>query len=146
MCLGVWSVESAADTGAPCAPLWELLADPTGWTRWNPTVESVEFDGPLAEGVNGVFKPRRGPRAKVVVRDVRVGRGFTTISQLPGAELRVVHELVDLPTGGSRVIERSVLQGPLSHVWGLILGRQLGLDMRDAVQGLVRVADAELEW
>jgi uncharacterized protein YndB with AHSA1/START domain len=141
----VWSVESAADSAAPCAALWELLADPSGWTRWNPTVASVEFDGPLAEGVSGVFKPRSGPRAKVVVRDVRVGRGFTTVSQMPGAELRVVHELVDLPTGGARVIERSVLQGALSQIWGLILGRQFARDMRDAVQGLVRVADAELE-
>ena len=141
----MWSVESAADSAAPCTALWELLADPTGWTRWNPTVASVEFDGPLAEGVSGVFKPRSGPRAKVVVRDVRVGRGFTTVSQMPGAELRIVHELVDLPTGGARVIERSVLQGALSQIWGLILGRQFARDMRDAVQGLVRVADAELE-
>ena len=141
----MWSVESAADSAAACGALWELLADPSGWKRWNPTVASVEFDGLVAEGASGVFKPRRGPRVKIVIRDVRVGHGFTTVSQMPGAKLRVVHELVVLPTGGARVTERSVLEGALSQIWGLILGRQLARDMRSAVQGLVRVADAELE-
>jgi Polyketide cyclase / dehydrase and lipid transport len=136
----MWSVESSAASSASREAMWALLSHPSWWPRWNPTMVEASFEGPLVEGLAGTVKPRLGPRSKVVFRDVRPASGFTSVSGLPGAELRVEHELVDAAGGGSVVTERAVLVGPLARVWGLLLGRQLGRDMRDAVEGLARAA------
>src|SRR2546421_10273453 len=131
----MWSVEHTASSDASPDVVWPLFSDPATWTQWNPTLADVSFAGPFEDGTPGTLKPQKGPKSKVTLHDVQSQRGFVTASKLPGAELRVEHELVPSPTGGSLITERSVLQGPLARVWALVMGRQLGRDMKAAVEG-----------
>ncbi|HEY2161223.1 MAG TPA: SRPBCC family protein [Solirubrobacteraceae bacterium] len=132
----MWSVEHTAPSNAGRETLWKLFAEPGAWPGWNPTIGEASFDGPIANGTTGRVKPKRGPAAKVVLADVQEPAGFTTVSRLPGARLRIVHELAEARGGGSLVTERAVLDGPLAGIWAVVLGRQLRHDMTAAVEGL----------
>jgi uncharacterized protein YndB with AHSA1/START domain len=136
-----WRVESSAPSGASRETVWSLWSDVPTWSRWNPTLAEAAFDGPIAEGTTGALKPRKGPRSKIVLRDVRPGSAFTAESRLPGARLRIEHEVAEASEGGSRVTERAVIIGPLARLWSLLFGGQLERDMATAVEALARTAE-----
>jgi hypothetical protein len=121
--------------------VWSLWSDVSTWEGWNPTLAEAAFDGPIAEGTAGTLKPKKGPRSKIVLRGVRPGSAFTAESKLPGARLRIEHEVADASERGSRVTERAVIVGPLAPLWWLLFGRQLERDMGTAVEALARAAE-----
>src|SRR5919206_4434756 len=110
----MWSVEHTAHASASPEAVWQVWTDVAGWPRWNPTVKDVSLDGPFGEGRRGRLKPAKGPSAKVVLEDVRPAAGFVAVSGLPGASMRVEHEITRAPEGGSLVTERAVVSGPLA--------------------------------
>src|SRR3954471_1527908 len=136
----MWSVEHTAHSSASREAVWALWSDTAQWPRWNPTIADVSLYGPFAEGTTGTLKPTQGPKAKMVLRDVHPAAGFTDVARLPGAQMRVEHEVADAPDGGSRVTERAVLHGPLARLWSLLLGRQLRRDMAAGAQATARTA------
>lgn len=139
--VAVWTAEHTTVSAASREAVWSLWSDTTGWPRWNPTIAEISFDGPFAEGTRGSLKPAKGPRSKVVLRDVQPGAGFANVARLPGAEMRVEHVVADADGGGSRVAERAVLSGPLSGLWSLLLGRQLQRDMTAGAEATARAAE-----
>ncbi len=128
----MWSVENTAPSDTGLGALWRLLSDPNRWAEWNPTIVEAVIEGAFADGTAIRLKTHRGRESTVTLRDVRPEQGFTTVSGLPGAELRIEHELSPTPDGGSLTTERAVLRGPLSRLWGLLLGRQFREDMTAA--------------
>ena len=141
----MWSVEHTAHSRASTQAVWALWSDTAEWPRWNPTIADVSLDGPFAEGTTGRLKPTHGPKAEMVLRDVRPAAGFTDVARLPGAQMRVEHEVADVPEGGSRVTERAVLHGPLARPWSLLLGRQLRRDMAAGAEATARAAAEKRE-
>jgi hypothetical protein len=138
----MWRSEHTAPSSASRDALWQLLSDPSRWPQWNPTIVESSIDGPFADGTTVTLKTHRGRTSEVSLRDVSQGSGFTTFSRLPGADLRIEHELGDGPDGRSLATERAVLEGPLARIWALLLGRQLGEDMTAATQALARAVPA----
>jgi hypothetical protein len=137
----MWSAEHTALSRASREDVWSLWSDATGWPGWNPTIAETSLNGPFAEGTTGSLKPTHGPRTKMVLRDVRPGAGFADVARLPGAEMRVEHEVVEGADGGTRVTERAVLSGRLARLWSLLLGRQLQRDMAAGAQATARAAE-----
>jgi hypothetical protein len=125
---------------APARAVWDVWADVAAWPSWNPTVAAAALDGPFADGASGKFKHVNGVRSKIVLRDVRPGIGFVVASGLPGARLRIEHEVTGVPEGGSRVTERAVVDGPLGRLWSLLLRRQLRRDVTDGTEATAREA------
>jgi uncharacterized protein YndB with AHSA1/START domain len=141
--LSPWSTETTELSQASRQQVWSLWADGAGWARWNPTIAQGSMDGPIAEGTTGKHTGVTGRESTYVIHDVQPGTGFTAESPLPGARLRIEHEVSDEPGGGSRVTQRAVLVGPLARIWSLVIGKQLKHDMAAAVGGLARAAAEE---
>jgi uncharacterized protein YndB with AHSA1/START domain len=133
----MWSVEHTAHSSASPRAVWDVWADVAELPRWNPTIQDVSLDAPFAEGTTGNMKPAKGPRSKLVLREVHPPAGFVVVSRLPGARMRIEHEVAEAPEGGSRVTERAVLGGPLARLWSVLLGRGLGRDMAAGTQATV---------
>jgi hypothetical protein len=136
----MWSVEHTAHSSASPQAVWDVWADVAEWSRWNPTIAEASLDAPFAEGTTGSLKPAKGPRSKVVLREVHPAAGFVVVSGLPGARMRIEHEVAEAPEGGSQVTERAVLAGALSRLWSLLLGRGLRNDMAAGTQATAREA------
>jgi hypothetical protein len=88
----------------------------------------VDFEGPFAPGLSGTLEHVSGRRSAFELGDVRPGLAFTVVSSLPGARLRIEHEVVGAPEV-SRVTQRAVIDGALGRLWALFLGRQLSRDI-----------------
>lgn len=135
----MWSTEHAVTTTARRQAVWALLSDTAAWPEWNPEIASISLDGPLATGAQARLKRRKGPKVKVRFEDVRPNERYTAVSRLPGARLRLDHEVAD-HSDGARICLRASISGPLARLWERLLGRQLRRDMRHDAHTLARVA------
>ena len=45
-----FTIEHTTETTAAPEAVWALFCDAPGWSSWNAGVESVELDGPFADG------------------------------------------------------------------------------------------------
>ena len=81
------------------------------------------MDGPAALGTPGVMKLKGGPRLRFVVAALTPDREYTDQARLPGARVTFQH-LVEPASedGGSRLAVTVTIDGPLSFVWGRVLG------------------------
>lgn len=114
----------SSETTSPHSPehVYALISDAARWPDWSPDTEFVRRDGPLAAGTRGVMKLKGGPRLRYTIDTVRPDREYTDVTHLPGARVTFQHLVAPAEGGGSRLTAAVSVGGPLSFVWGRILG------------------------
>ena len=111
---------SATATATPDAYFARWIQHET-WSAWSPETEWVRVDGPVAVGIRGVLKPRRGPKAKLVISACAPDREYTDTTLLPGARL-VFQHTVEPVEQGSDLRVRITMKGPLAFLWAKVIG------------------------
>ena len=61
------SNERSVETAASPQAVWKVWTDTSRWQEWNPDVQSMSFDGPLAPGSE--FRSKAGPGTIVSTLD-----------------------------------------------------------------------------
>lgn len=101
------------DIAAPAERVWQIMADVSGWARWNAGVASATLHGPFASGSRFDMQlPEDGPLLHSTLIDVRPNAGFTDETAFEGVVVRVTHTIAPLPAGGVRVTYRTEVVGP----------------------------------
>jgi hypothetical protein len=90
---------------------WAFWSDVGNWAAVDPSVESVELDGPFAAGTCGETRPRGGGPVKWRLGEVNGGRGAVVEISLPGALLRFAWEFEELSEGVTRMTQRVTMEG-----------------------------------
>lgn len=140
--------EASADTTASPEAIWAVWTDPAHRPRWHPRLEWATLDGPLAVGTEGRWKPDRARALSVRVAEVVPGRRlvFDGIHGPPVARGHYEYELLPAPgAGGSRIVHRVRLSGPLAAPIARLFGRALGVSATpQAVAAVIALADDRL--
>jgi Polyketide cyclase / dehydrase and lipid transport len=126
-------------TAAPVAQVWRRYADVAAWPEWMVGVESAALDGPFAAGACGRLIP--AGRAPVPLRIVSVAAPLGYVSEtelVPGAALRIEHELQELPAGGTRITHRANVPRAVLDAYGLDFAPVLYDGMRRTIEALAR--------
>ena len=111
------------ETTAPAERIWQLWTDVAGWPRWDTALVAAQLDGPFAHNARGRLHSKSSPESVFTVVELEPGRSYTFAVPLLFAELRVRRTLVPTPAGTRYTHEVSFV-GPLSGLFGLLLGRQ----------------------
>jgi len=118
-------------SSSPASAVWARWAKPERWPEWDERIQSAEAQGELAEGVGVRVKLRKGGTTRQVVTAIEPGRLLVVEYALPGA--RVGHEhLVEARGPGCEVTHRLYVDGPMSGLWSVMLGRR---KLREAAAG-----------
>ncbi len=137
----MWQFEHTEPTSATAEQLWAHYADPTSWPSWDHETAWVRVDGPMAVGTTGMLKPVNGPRVKFSFVEVHPLVGFTDVSRLPLARLTFAHRIE--PVGGlNRITHTATVTGPLSALFGRVIGRKIAAGLPTAMRALVQLAEA----
>jgi hypothetical protein len=67
-------------------------------------------------------------------------RGFADETDVPGATLRFVHQLVPLAGGGTRITHRVEIDGPAADQMGPVMGPQVTAGIPETMESLARRA------
>jgi uncharacterized protein YndB with AHSA1/START domain len=127
----VFEADHSAGSSSPPSAIWARWIDPARWPDWDPRVQDATADGDLAEGTGLRVKLRKGGTTRHQVTELEPNRRLVTEYRLPGA--RVGHDrTVEQRGQGSLVTHRLYVDGPLSGLWAMMLGRR---KMRETVAG-----------
>jgi hypothetical protein len=123
------------------AVIYELYARVSEWPAWDSEVERAEVSGPFAAGTLGMLKPRGGPQSRIELVEVTPGKSFTVRSKLPLCEMVFGHELIQ--AGSLTTATHSVsFAGPLSAIFGFLIGRGIRKTLPVTLEGLKKAAEA----
>ncbi len=118
----VLSVESSRTINVPAARAYRALTDLGRWLEWVYHFRALTplTDGPLAPWFRVRIALKLVPFASTwEVTEVVPGRSFSWTYSLPGIRF-VFHHIVEVAGGGSRVVLRADLAGPLAFLgWPL---------------------------
>jgi len=119
------SYETTILVDAPAERVWSVLADPTHWPLWLPTVTSVRpLDAPpLAIGARYEIAQPKLRTAVWSVVDLSPRSHFSWESRSPGLRALADHSLQPASGGGTRVSLRVAFSGALAVPIGLVVGR-----------------------
>lgn len=136
----MWSFEHTVTTSATPDQLWDRYRRPETWPEWDHETASVSVEGPMVSGARGTLKPVRGPETPFTFTEVTPGAGFTNVSRLPLARMSFEH-VIEPTAAGSRFTHRVTITGPLSPLFGRMVGRSIAAGLPAAMQRLARLAE-----
>ncbi len=120
--------------------VFTLYEDVANWSSWDPDVSAASLSGPFSPGTSGTLKPARGPESRIQLVHVDNNKAFTVQSKLPLCTLTFEHEL--FPDGSTtRVIHRVSFEGPLSFLFGRIIGGQIRKGLPGTLRGLKQAVE-----
>ncbi len=140
----MWTYEHTVDTRAGAGAVFALFSDVTSWPEWNAGVERVELDGPFQEGATGTMHMPGGESLAFRLSWVEEDGGFEDETPVPdaGVVVRVRHELLPSPAGGTRIRYRCVIDGPSVDEAGPAVGAMVTGDFADVMAALSARAEA----
>ena len=127
--------------GAQAATVFRLYANVAGWPDWDSEVKSAAIDGAFQAGARGTLTPKGGPVAKIRVTEVTPNQSFTVESKLPLCTMRFEHELHGAGEA-TRAVHRVSFHGPLSFLFGRLVGNSIRRGLPASMRGLKRASES----
>jgi uncharacterized protein YndB with AHSA1/START domain len=103
---------------APPAVVWETLADIGSWDQWQPGVDEIKLEGPVAPGSS--FRLKGGSMTwHATIQEVEPERRLGWTGGTVGTQAIHLWELRP-QDGGTLLITEESLQGWLAHVFRIV--------------------------
>ena len=135
------SYAQSRETKAPAEKVWRIWSDTSTWPSWNPDVQEVHLDRPLGSGARGTMRTRSGGTHNIAIREVDPGRSFVLQSDgVPATRLLFKCE-VAAGSGGTTISQAVTLEGPLSFLFGPLMGNRIAQSFGPVLEGLAKEAE-----
>ena len=133
-------------TGAAPGDVWAVWADVPRWPEWDVELESASIEGGrLALGAGGKLRPKRGPTSSFVVSEFKIGEGYAFATRLPLCELVVRRHLGEDRDGGTTFTHEVSFVGPLSFLFGALLGGRFRAALPGVMENVRRIAESRAQ-
>lgn len=134
------SIIHKIDIDASKEAVFALYEDVKSWSLWDSETEAVHLAEGLRPGAEGWLKPRKGPKARIVVSEVVQGRSFTVLGLLPFCQMHFGHELESKGTR-TTVTHWVRFTGPLAFLFRLMIGSGIDATLPNTLIGLKRASE-----
>ena len=133
--------EHTLTTSAAPGDVWAVWTDVARWPEWDSELEATSVEGGgLALGAKGTLRPRRGPASSFVVSELQPGEAYAFATRLPLCRL-VVRRLGERGDGGTTFTHEVSFFGPLSFLFGVLLGGRFRAALPGVMENVRRVAE-----
>lgn len=120
--------------------IFQKYSDVSNWSLWDREVKESSIDGNFESGNYGQLVPIKGPKATIYFSSVIPDRAFTVLSKLPFCTMIFGHEL-HAQAKATEVIHTVLFEGPLSFIFGRLIGNQIKANLPGTLKGLKRVIE-----
>lgn len=121
--------------------IWDIWTDVENWADWDKELESARLKDQVFDlGAKGVLRPKSGPASSFVVSEYEPTKGYAFTTQLPLCELVVRRQLNERGDGLEFTHEVSFI-GPLSSVFGRLLGRRFRIALPGVMENVRSIAE-----
>ncbi len=132
-----WQTEYSVEANAAPEAIWALFRDVANWKNWNAGIETIEIDGPFADGTCFTMKPPGAEPLRSRLIDVRENECFVDETRVDDLRVTVAHRLIPLDGHRTRVTYAVEAIGPGASQ----IGPMVAADFPDVLASLAaRVA------
>ena len=117
------------------AHVFTIYKDVENWPTWDPETVSASIDGDFEVGATGKIKPGKEPETKITWVEVTPDKSFTVECKLPLCKMQFIHEMT-AENDETLVVNKIVLTGLLSSIFGLLIGSKLKHGVHESLAGL----------
>ena len=121
------------------AQAWQLMSNVDNWKRWDPTVEDSKLNGDFKTGVYFYLKSKGGPKAKILLAEVKPKSYYMDLARLPLAKMTGEHFFEETPEGLKLTVTMSI-NGPLSFLWYRIIMKDIVNRLPEDLKTLINEA------
>jgi len=136
--LETWQKQFSVETTATAEQIWKIFRDVPGWTRWNAGIESIELQGPFANGTWFTMKPPGQDALRSQLIEVRENECFVDETRVGPLTVQVKHRIQFLGSQRTRVTYAVAATGPDASE----IGPAITSDFPDVLAALVARAEA----
>lgn len=134
--------DHTVETTAPPEKIWGAWTAVERWPEWDTELASAALDGSFALGAKGRLKPKSGPVSEFFISELTPGESYAFTTQLPLCELKVRRHLTRKDGGGAFFTHEVSFVGPLSLVFGNLLGRRYRHALPVVMENLRRIVES----
>ncbi len=102
--------------------IWPVIADVANWAAVDTNIDYIKISETPRVGTAFTLKPKGGPRLKFVIGDFVPPSTYSDICKMPFASMKTLHSLE--AGNETRIVVDIQISGPLSRLWGLLVGRK----------------------
>lgn len=102
--------------------IWPVIADVANWGQVDHNIDTLIIEQAPAVGVPFTLKPKGGPTLKFEIGDFAPPYRYSDICRMPFASMKTLHTLEE--PNGTVVRVDIEISGPLSALWGRLVGRK----------------------
>ncbi|WP_285249287.1 SRPBCC family protein [Pseudarthrobacter sp. efr-133-R2A-89] len=136
----MWEYEHSIDTNATPEAIWRLWSDVENWGAWNGEIETIEINGPFAEGTQILMTPPGDDPIPLVIAEAVENERFVDEARFGGLLLRTTHRIDPAGEGRIRVVYRMEITGDGADEAGPQLGPGITADWPETMAALVKMA------
>ena len=131
------------ETNCPPESVWRRWVDVGAWPEWDRSLERASIEGPFQPDTRGRLQLQDGRTLAFTIAAVENGRSFRFEALLPGARLRMDHQLEPSPHG-ARITREIRMQGWLAWFHSRRMRAFLQESVPPALRALARAAERPL--
>jgi len=133
----VWTHEESIEASAAPARIWALFADVARWKDWNAGIEAIEIHGPFEAGTSFSMRPPGQDALTSTLIEVTPNGSFSDETVVDETRVVVLHKLVPLASGRTKIIYSTEISGPGADA----VGPMVTADFRDVLAALKMLAE-----
>jgi Polyketide cyclase / dehydrase and lipid transport len=131
------------ETSASPEAVWNIWSKPDAWPEWNPDVQEIKLNGPLAAGTTGTMRTKRGGAHPIRFESVESGKSFQLqAAAIPGAKFHFRCTIEPLASGGSRISQSISMSGGMAWLYGPMIGSKIAQSFEPILAALAQKAEA----
>ena len=134
-----WTHEFSVETTADAQTIWALFQDVPGWKGWNAGIESIEMEGPFADGTWFTMKPPGQDAFRSQLIEVRPNECFVDETRVGELVVRVAHRIERIEPRRTRVTYAVEAIGPEAPQ----IGPAVASDFPDVLAALASLAERQ---
>jgi len=133
----VWQTQFSVETSATVEMIWQLFRDVGTWRSWNPGIESIEIEGPFANGTWFSMKPPGQDTLRSCLIEVCENECFVDETRVGELTVRVAHRIQRLGPASTRVTYSVEAEGPDAAE----IGAAISSDFPEVLASLAALAE-----
>jgi hypothetical protein len=119
----------------PYSRVFAVNSDVGGWKTWDPGIKESSLEGPFASGAKGYVKLKNGPVIEIDIVEVINPEWIAVEARVKLCRIRYEQNIIPAGTE-TKVRCKVMLSGPLSSLYGSVMGQEINLTLLRTLAGL----------
>lgn len=122
--------------------VWNFLTNVSRWKEWDTELVASEISENFSLGAKGILTPKKGPKLKFHISELRPNKSYTFVTKMPVGTLEIKRTL-EKKDNQIKFTDDIQFTGFLKRLFGLMLGNGFKSVLPEVLKNFKELAEKE---